>query len=217
MPDKRKGEVVSKPLASEQVLSHLLHVGETLLGQTQGVFGKLSQELDLVTHGQVQLILPQENSEQSPPPQSRFRFLVYFKNRFYGALMIAPDPANPVSPAIPVETATMLAQACGWLFYTIEVTALLPESRQPYTRAYRARASLKERERDILALMCQRYTTEKTATMLHIAPATVRKHREHIYAQFGTHSIGETIFAAFASGLFYPIDDIRPRVMSSEE
>jgi len=161
------------------------------------------------------LILPQENSEQSPPPQSRFRFLVYFKNRFYGALMIAPDPANPVSPAIPVETATMLAQACGWLFYTIEVTALLPESRQPYTRAYRARASLKERERDILALMCQRYTTEKTATMLHIAPATVRKHREHIYAQFSTHSMGETIFAAFATGLFYPLDDVRPRIISS--
>jgi hypothetical protein len=27
----------------------------------------------------------------------------------------------------------------------------------------------------------------------------------------------ETIFAAFATGLFYPIDDVHPRSMSSEE
>ena len=215
MSDKQKGEFGSKPVAYDQLLSHLLHVGETLLGETQGVFDRLSQEIALVTHEQVQLILQQETSEQPPPPQPRFRFLVFFKNRFYGALMIEPDPANPVSPVIPFETASMLTQACGWLLYTIEVTALLPELRQPNTRAYRAPTSLSERERDILALMCQGYTTEGTATMLDIAQSTVRKHREHLYAEFGTHSVGETIFVAFASGLFYPIDDVHPRIMSS--
>ncbi len=73
MSDKQKGEGVSKPVAYDQLLSHLLHVGETLLGETQGVFDRLSQEIALVTHEQVQLILQQETSEQPPPPQPRFR------------------------------------------------------------------------------------------------------------------------------------------------
>ena len=215
MSDKQEGEIVANPVASEQLLSHLLYAGEALQGETHGVFDRLAQEMALITHGQVQLVLHQENAEQSPPPLSRFRSLIFFNNRFYGALLIEPDPANPVSPVIPLETVTMLTQACGWLLYTIEVTALLPELRQPNTRAYRAPTSLSERERDILALMCQGYTTEGTATMLDIAQSTVRKHREHLYAEFGTHSVGETIFVAFASGLFYPIDDVHPRIMSS--
>ena len=128
--------------------------------------------------------------------------------------MIEPDPANPVSPVIPFETASMLTQACGWLLYTIEVTALLPELRQPNTRAYRAPTSLSERERDILALMCQGYTTEGTATMLHVVIATVRKHRERIYRQLDVHSEREAVFAAFATGLFYPVADLRPHIMS---
>ncbi len=91
----------------------------------------------------------------------------------------------------------------------------MPELRQSYAQAYKARTSLKEREVEVLALMCQGYTTEGTATMLDIAQSTVRKHREHLYAEFGTHSVGETIFVAFAGGLFYPIDDVHPRIMSS--
>src|SRR5260370_9679861 len=118
----------------------------------------------LVTADQVQLTFQQETSEQPPPPQPRFRFLVFFKNRFYGALMIEPDPANPVSPVIPFETASMLTQASGWLLYTIAATALLPELRQPNTTAYLAPTSLSERERDILPLICPGYTTDATPT-----------------------------------------------------
>src|SRR5260370_22400579 len=125
MSDKQKGEGVAKPVAYDQLLSHLLHVGETLLGETQGVFDRLSQEIALVTHEQVQLILQQETSEQPPPPQPRFRFLVFFKNRFYGALMIEPDPANPVSPVIPFEPATRLTRAFAVLLYSLEGTALM--------------------------------------------------------------------------------------------
>ena len=215
MSDKQKGEVISKPVAYDQVLSHLFHIGETLLGETEGVFERFSREIALVTRGQVQLLLYQENAEQSPPPQSPFRFLIFFKNRFYGALLIAPDPANPVSPVIPLETATMLAQACGWLLYSIEVTALLPELRQPYALTDKARASWPENEAAVLALMCQGYLTKEIATMLHIAPATVRKYRERLYRRLDVHSEREAVFAAFATGLFYPIADFRPQIIAS--
>ena len=214
MSDKREGEVVSKPVAYDQLLSHLLHVGETLLGETHSVFDRLSQELDLVTHGQVQLVLQEENAEQLPhatPPYIPVRF----NGRFYGMLCIALDPADHFSPAIPWTMASPLAHLCGWLLYAIELAAMLPELRQLSTRTYQAPTSLSKSEADILALTCQGAATEQIATRLDITPATVRKHREHIYAQFSTHSMGETIFAAFATGLFYPLDDVRPRIMSS--
>ena len=216
MPDKRKGEVVSKPVAYDQLLPHLLHVGETLLGETHGVFDRLSQEIDLVTHGQVQLVLEQETSEQ-PPLSTPLCLPVQFSGRFYGMLCIPLGPADDPSPAIPWTIASLLARLCGWLLYTIELTAMLPELRQAHAQAHQAPTSLSERERDILALMCQGYTSEATATRLHIVPATVRKHREHLYAQFGTHTVRETIFAAFNSGQFYPIDDVRPRIMPAKE
>ncbi len=214
MSDKQEGEIVANPVASEQLLSHLLYAGEALQGETHGVFDRLAQEMALITHGQVQLVLHQENAEQSPPPLSRFRSLIFFNNRFYGALLIEPDPANPVSPVIPLETVTMLTQACGWLLYSLEVAALLPELRQPYALTDKARTSLPKRAADILALTCQGYTTRQIATTLHITPATVRKYRERLYRWLNVHSEGEAVFAAFATGLFYPVAGLRPQIVA---
>ncbi len=215
MSDKQQGEIVANPVASEQLLSHLLDVGEALLGETHGVFDRLAQEVALITHGQVQLVLHQENSEQSPLPPSRFRFLIFFKNRFYGALLIEPDPAGPVSPVIPLETVTMLTQVCGWLLHSLEVAAMLPELRQPHALTDKARTSLPKRAADILALMCQGSTTQQIATRLNITQATVRKYRERIYRWLNVHSEREAVFAAFATGLFYPVADLRPQMIAS--
>lgn len=212
MPDKQKGEVVSKPVAYDQLLSSLLHVGETLLGETHEAFEQLSQEIALVTHEQAQLVMQQENSEQ-PPLVTPLCLPVQFNDRHYGMLCIALDPADHLSPAIPWTMASFLARLCAWLLYVIELAAMLPELRQ----AYQAPTSLSEREAAVLALMCQRYIAEEIAMRLHIVPATVRKHREHLYAKFGTHTVRETIFAAFASGRFYPTDDVHPRIMSTKE
>ncbi len=189
MADKQKGEVVSEPVAYDQLLSSLFLLGETLLGEMNGNFDQLSQEIALVTHGQAQLVLQQETSKQSPP-------------------------ADYLSPAIPWTIVSLLARFCGGLLYTIEIAAFMPELRQSYAQAYKARTSLTERERDTLALMCQGYTSVEIAPMLHVVPATVRKFRERIYSRLGVHSEREAVFAAFATGLFYPVADLRPHIMS---
>jgi DNA-binding CsgD family transcriptional regulator len=212
MSDKQKGEVVSKPVAYDQLLSSLFLVGETLLGEMHSNFDQLSQEIALLTHGQAQLVLQQETSKQSPlaTPHS---LPVKFGGRLYGELCIAPDPANYLSPAIPWTIVSLLARFCGGLLYTIELTAFMPELRQSYVQAYKARTSLSERERDTLVLMCQGYTSVEIATMLHVVPATVRKFRERIYSRLEVHSEREAVFAAFATGLFYPVAGLRPHIM----
>src|SRR6266851_10470656 len=116
MADKQKGEVVSEPVAYNQLLSSLFLLGETLLGEMNGNFDQLSQEIALVTHGQAQLVLQQETSKQSPlatPPC----IPVQYNGRFYGMLCIALDPADSFSPAIPWTMASLLARLCGWLLY----------------------------------------------------------------------------------------------------
>jgi len=213
MADKQKGEVVSEPVAYNQLLSSLFLLGETLLGEMNGNFDQLSQEIALVTHGQAQLVLQQETSKQSPlaTPHS---LPVQYNGRLYGELCIAPDPADYLSPAIPWTIVSLLARFCGGLLYTIEIAAFMPELRQSYAQAYKARTSLTERERDTLALMCQGYTSVEIAPMLHVVPATVRKFRERIYRRLDVHSEREAVFAAFATGLFYPVADLRPHIMS---
>ena len=213
MSDKRRDEGGSKPVAYDQLLSSLFHVGEALLGEMNGNFDQLSQEIALVTHGQAQLVLQQETSKQSPlaTPHS---LPVQYNGRLYGELCIAPDPADYLSPAIPWTIVSLLARFCGGLLYTIEIAAFMPELRQSYAQAYKARTSLTERERDTLALMCQGYTSVEIAPMLHVVPATVRKFRERIYRRLDVHSEREAVFAAFATGLFYPVADLRPHIMS---
>ncbi len=213
MSDKRKGEVVANPVAYEQLLPHLLHVGETLLGETHDNFDRLAQEMALVTHGQAQLVLHQENAEQ-PPLATPHSLPVKFNGRLYGELCIASDPEDHLSPAIPWTMASLLARFCGWLLYTIELAAFMPELRQSYVQTYQARTSLSKREAAVLVLMCQGYTSEEIATMLHIVPATVRKFRERIYSRLGVHSEGEAVFAAFATGLFYPVAGLLPQIIA---
>src|SRR5256885_1552162 len=68
-----------------------------------------------------------------------------------------------------------------------------------------------------LAIICQGYGQQAIADLLHISPATVRKYREHIYAQFDVHEEYDIWFAAFSVGLFYPVDGLRPHIMPSDE
>src|SRR5258708_18095702 len=145
MADKQKGEVVSEPVAYDQLLSSLFLLGETLLGEMNGNFDQLSQEIALVTHGQAQLVLQQETSKQSPlaTPHS---LPVKFGGRLYGELCIAPDPADYLSPAIPWTIVSLLARFCGGLLYTIHKTAFFAALRKPYSPAYKTRTPLTERQ-----------------------------------------------------------------------
>src|SRR5260221_13838235 len=137
MSDKQKGEVVSKPVAYDQLLSSLFLLGETLLGEMNGNFDQLSQEIALVTHGQAQLVLQQETSKQSPlaTPHS---LPVKFGGRLYGELCIAPDPADYLSPAIPWTIVSLLAPFCGGPRLTIAAPTFFPPSMHSYIPAHKA-------------------------------------------------------------------------------
>jgi len=61
--------------------------------------------------------------------------------------------------------------------------------------------SLTEREREVLKLLAEGHDVEHTARMLNITPRTVCKHREHLYAKFGTTNIARLTLIAVRRGL----------------
>jgi len=169
MAQKQKHDSDSNMGTYDALVLRLLHMGQELLGQKHGVFDRFSQEITLATQGKVHLTFNHQHPEQPSPAELAYRFPVQFKERFYGILSIAPEPADSFSPSIALVTASLLAQLCGWLLYAIEVAALMPELGKPYTHAYQARRTLTKRELEALALMCQGHDQQAIAGILHIS------------------------------------------------
>ncbi len=64
--------------------------------------------------------------------------------------------------------------------------------------------TLTDRERQILHLTAEGYTSREIAERLFISPRTVEKHRENLMAKLGLHSQAELIHYAIKRGLIQP-------------
>lgn len=60
---------------------------------------------------------------------------------------------------------------------------------------------LSEREREVLKLLAEGYGLDEAAAILNISPATIRKHREHLFMKLGTHNIAKLTLIAVRMGL----------------
>lgn len=193
-----------------QLFMRLLSVGQVLCEQTQGVADRFCQEVALVTQGRAQLFIRYQKSlgrAELFPPATSVSFPVQFRNIIYGSLYIASDPVQPASLALPLAIAHLLAQTCGCLLYTFELSAFLQG--QPRRLDHQVQGTLTKREREVLILMCRGYDQKAIARALSIAPATVDKHRQQIYKQLGVHCERDALLAAYLFGLFSPLEEIR--------
>jgi DNA-binding CsgD family transcriptional regulator len=192
-----------------QYFLHLLNIGQQLRGQTSGVGERLCEEVGLVTQGGAQLVLQYRGLAQRaqiPSPSQAVSFPVQFGDLNYGTFYVAFDPAQPAHPLIPAKVADSLAQLCGILLYTFEVSALLQAQYQHLEHP--VYESLTKRQREVLTLLCHGYEREEIAKALSIAPATVNTHRQHIYERLGIHNERDVLLAAYQAGLFSPLEDI---------
>ena len=123
----------------------------------------------------------------------------------YGTLCITADPHHKESPSISLPVVHLLTLVCGWLLYTIEQSSFLQGQCQQLD--YQINGPLTKREREVLTLMCRGCNQEMIASLLRISPATVGKHRQHIYEQLGVHSEHDALLVAYQTGLFSLIED----------
>jgi ATP/maltotriose-dependent transcriptional regulator MalT len=194
-------------LEDMQVVAHLLGLGQMLCGHVHGAATRLCQEVKLVTQGRAQLLLGRQvlTKRVQLPASTLITLPVQFGHLMYGTLCIAFDLAHTEELAIPLPIAQLLAQTCSWLLYAIEQSTFLQGQCQQLD--YQVHGPLTKREREVLALMCRGYDQEAIAEMLCISPATVGKHRQHIYEQLGVHCERDALLAAYHIGLFSIIED----------
>ena len=60
---------------------------------------------------------------------------------------------------------------------------------------------LSEREREVLKVLAEGFNVKESAAMLHVSPATIRKHREHLHEKLGTSNTARLTLVAVHMGL----------------
>jgi ATP/maltotriose-dependent transcriptional regulator MalT len=194
-------------LEDMELVTHLLSLGQTLCEQTCGAVNRLCNEVKHITGGRAQLTFGRQRSLKKGQGASNILVTlpVQFGNVVYGTLSITSDTVQIEQLSIPLSVAQLLAQACSWLLYTLEQSAFLQGQCQQLD--YQINGPLTRREREVLGLMCQGHNQEAIAKLLCIAPATVGKHRQHIYEQLGVHSERDALLVAYHVGLFSLIEE----------
>lgn len=184
-----------------QLIVGLLGFGQLLCKQTQGVGEQLCQEVARVTQGRARLLLPCQDSsvEQEDFLPTSVSFQVQFNSRNYGTLLIVPDPEQPVTPAIPLPVAHLLAHICGLLLSSIELSVFI--ERQSQRLECQDPGQLTRREREVLGLICQGHDQQTIAIMLDITPSTVETYQKRISGKLGVHSERDIPLAAYRAGL----------------
>lgn len=184
-----------------QLIVGLLGFGQLLCKQAQGVGEQLCQEVTRATQGRARLLLPFQDSsvEQEVPLPSSVSFQVQFNDRNYGTFIIAPDPEQPMTPAIPLPVAHLLANICGLLLSSIELSVFI--ERQSQRLEYQDPGQLTRREREVLGLICRGHDQQTIARLLDITPSTVETYQKRISGKLGVHSERDISLAAYRAGL----------------
>jgi len=197
----------SKILEDMQLVTHLLGLGQMLCEQAHGAVACLCHQLKQITQERAELCLDRQRSSKRVqlPPTTIMTLPVQFGHLVYGTLCVAFDPIQTEQLAIPLPVAQLMAQACSWLLYTLEQSAFVQGQCQQLD--FQVNGPLTRREREVLALMYRGYNQEVIAELLNIMPATVGKHRQHIYEQLGVHNERDALLAAYHIGLFSLIEE----------
>ena len=190
-----------------QIVTHLLSLGQALCGQMQSGITRLCDEVRLATDERAHLYLGRQRllKKSETLPRMLLSQPVQFGNVVYGTLYVAADVIQAELPSISLPVVQLLAQVCGWLLYTIEQSSFLQGQCQQLD--YHINGPLTKREREVLALMCKGCNQEMIAELLCISPATVGKHRQHIYEQLGVHCEHDALLVAYQTGLFSLIEE----------
>jgi DNA-binding CsgD family transcriptional regulator len=151
----------------------------------------------------------QKKQEIKSVPQIRQAAMmipVQFGHTVYGSLHIASHPQQSDQPAISLVVSQLLAQSCSWLLYTLEQSTFLQSQCQHLE--YYMYEPLTKREKEVLELMFRGRNQEEIADQLCIAPATVNKHRQHIYERLGVHNERDALLAAYHIGILSLLDNL---------
>jgi DNA-binding CsgD family transcriptional regulator len=128
---------------------------------------------------------------------------VLFGCHMYGELRIVSLRNDLECPEVPLPVAHLLAETCGWIIHTLELSTLMrAQARHVHMHAPER---LTDREQAVVRLMGEGFDEREIAQSLTISLATVEKHQQHIYQKLYAHSRHEALLVAYDSGLLSTI------------
>lgn len=205
---ERSSEASTSSRDFKHYISHLLSMSEDLCGKTRGVAERLCQEVADITQGRIQLVLRGQEFAKTSALRSAITFPVRYHQRDYGTLLFISASSPSAFAQVFLNDIENLAQTCGGILYLLENAALV--QRQGKGQGAQDEAGLSKREREVLELMGRGLDREGIARVLKIAPGTINKHRQSIYAKLGVRCEREAILAAYHVGLFSPLEGLLP-------
>jgi DNA-binding NarL/FixJ family response regulator len=140
-------------------------------------------------------------------PQTRVLILSQYDNeRYILPVLQAGALGYVVKRAVGEELLTAIRRVyCGQpcLDPTIEKKVLKDYHQQvdPLSDPSEEEYGITERQKQVLKLVAQGYTSEEIGNMLHLSVKTVMRHRANIYARVGTNNLAELVRLAIRLGL----------------
>ena len=190
-----------------QLVAHLLNFGQTFCQKMTCGVTSLCREVERITQGRAHLHIGCTSllTYHHLPAHTLTTIPVQFGCVYYGVLCITSDPIHAELPSIQLPIAQIFAQTCSWLLHTFEQSVFLHGQCRQFE--YQVQGSLTKREQEVLQLIYQGYSQEEIADRLSIAPATLRKHRQHIYEQLGVHNERDALLVAYQNRLLLPFEE----------
>jgi DNA-binding CsgD family transcriptional regulator len=186
----------------EDMIVFLHHFNEdTSVHEIKALFASFEQKAE----HQFCFLFYQASKRVCLPSDTHSHFSLQFRKMVYGTLCVRKQVRQPDTPAFPLRLAHSLAGFCGWLLYTCEQSMFVWSYQQP---AVSMGGTLTKREREVLNLMCHGYGLQDIAWILNITPATVTKHKQHIYNQLGVHTMRDALHVSYHCGLISFLDEL---------
>jgi len=207
MRDQQADDGVDDGRDGQEIYRHifmrLMTLGQASYRNMQEATDRLSQEILALTDRRASFTLsPQTPTYEEEKAPYALSLPVCFRDKWYGRLQIAGLDGQPTLPALPHSITHLLAEICGTVLYTCDITIMVQQFREQFDLA--ACQPLTKREEQVLALMGQRLSDLKIAQALFITVTTVHTYQRNIYHKLGTHGKQEAILVSWLQGMFSP-------------
>ncbi len=201
-------EMYDSTIDDIHIIAQVMSLAQIVCKQVNGVVDWLCLEVQHITRNRAQLFIQKKQGIKSTPTMRNTAMIIpiQFGHTVYGSLHIAADARQCDQPAISLVVSQLLAQSCSWLLYTLEQSTFLQSQCQ--NLEYHMYEPLTRREREVLELMFRGCNQDEIAEQLCIAPATVNKHRQHIYERLGVHNERDALLAAYHIGILSILDNL---------
>ncbi len=178
---------------------------QQFIQQSDGVVSYLCNEVERITRGRAQLFICSSVAQATAERSYTAIFPVQYGGISFGNLMCFSALSEQQTDSS-LDGMEDVANACAIVLYMLENTALVRRSQK--TQIVQKDVSLTKREKAILICMGRGQNVEEIAALLKIKPATVMKHRQHMYDKLQVSCESDVILMGYRANLFSPIESI---------